>query len=161
MLFGSKTDFNLLRKINRELLQEIVEQEILIHKYAVEETQSNIYGEALNKVFNTPVKVNCLITRGDQVVKIDEFGTDLMREASFAILRNDLEDINLVVEKGDIIEWHEDFYEVDNIRENQLFLGRDNSYNLTSYGGRFGKSISIICDTHLTRGDKLGIKRLR
>ena len=32
MLFGTTRDFNLLTKINRELLSDIVEQEILYYK---------------------------------------------------------------------------------------------------------------------------------
>ena len=57
--------------------------------------------------------------------------------------------------------WHEDYYEVDTVRENQLFVGRDRSYNLTSYGESFGSSISIIVDCHLTRADRAGIARQR
>ena len=57
--------------------------------------------------------------------------------------------------------WHEDYYEVDTVRENQLFAGRDSSYNLTRYGHRFGSSVSIIVDCHLTRTDKVGITRAR
>ena len=157
MIFGSDRDFSLLTKINRELLKDIVEQEILYYKLSLEDTEINIYGESLSKIFYTPTKLNCLITRGDQVVTTDEFGPDLNREASFAFLREDLTDIQLVPEVGDIVLWHEDYYEVDTVRENQLFLGRDNSYNLTSYGSQFGRSISIIVDCHLTRGDKVGI----
>lgn len=157
MIFGSARDFNLLTKINRELLKDVIEQEILYYKLSLEDTEINIYGESLSKIFYTPSKLNCLITRGDQVVTSDDFGPDLNREASFAFLREDLTDIQLVPEVGDIVLWHEDYYEVDTVRENQLFLGRDNSYNFTSYGSQFGRSISIIVDCHLTRGDKLGI----
>lgn len=157
MLFGSDRDFNLLTKINRELLKDIVEQEVLYYKLSLEDTEINIYGESLSKIFYTPTKLNCLITRGDQVVSTDDFGPDLSREASFAFLREDLTDIQVVPEVGDIVLWHEDYYEVDTVRENQLFLGRDNSYNLTNYGSQFGRSVSIIVDCHLTRGDKVGI----
>jgi hypothetical protein len=130
MLFGSDRDFNLLTKINRELLKDIVEQEILYYKLSLEDTEINIYGESLSKIFYTPAKINCLITRGDQVITTDEFGPDLGREASFAFLREDLTDIQVIPEVGDIVLWHEDYYEVDIVRENQLFLGRDNSYNI-------------------------------
>ena len=157
MLFGSGRDFNLLTKINRELLKDIVEQEVLYYKLSLEDTEINIYGESLSKIFYTPAKLNCLITRGDQVITTDDFGPDLGREASFAFLREDLTDIQVVPEVGDIVSWHEDYYEVDTVRENQLFLGKDNSYNLTNYGSQFGRSISIIVDCHLTRGDKVGI----
>jgi hypothetical protein len=161
MLFGSQNDFNLLTKIGRELLHDIVEQEIAYYKLSLGDTLANLYGESLNKVFLNPVKLNCLITRGDQIVTPDEFGPDLERAVSFAFIRQDLVDINTVPEVGDVVEWSEDLYEVDTVRENQLFLGRDSSYNLTEYGDQFGSSVSIIVDCHLTRADKVGIKRVR
>ena len=161
MLFGSNRDFDILVNINRELLKDIVEQEILYHKLSLEDTDVNLYGEAMQKSFWNAVKLNCLITRGDQVIDIQEFGPDLGREASFAFLRPDLEDVSVVPEVGDIVQWHNDFYEVDTVRENQLFLGRDKSYNLTSATSGFGSSLSIIVDCHLTRADKVGISEVR
>ena len=89
MLFGSNRDYDLLVNINRELLKDIVEQEVLYHKLSLEDTQTNIYGESLQKSYYTSIKLNCLITRGDQVVDIDDFGPDLGRDASFAFLRPD------------------------------------------------------------------------
>ncbi len=41
MLFGSNRDFNLLVGINRELLKDIVEQEILYYKFNIEDTEVN------------------------------------------------------------------------------------------------------------------------
>lgn len=161
MLFGSKRDFDLLVNINRELLHDLVEQEILYHKLSLEDTEFNLYGESLDKSYWTAVKLNCLITRGDQVIDIQEFGPDLGREASFALIRQDLADANILPEVGDIVQWSNDFYEVDTVRENRLFLGKDNNYNLTSYGNSYGGSLSIILDTHLTRADRVGISQVR
>lgn len=161
MIFGSTNDFDLLTRIGRELVRDIVEQEILYYKFSLEETDVNIYGEGMEKVYWTPVKLNCLITRGDQVITDDDFGPDLTREVSFAFLREDLVDTSVVPEVGDVLMWHEDYYEVGTVRENQLFFGRDKSYNLTSYGSRYGSSVSIVVDCHLTRGDKVGIARQR
>ena len=160
MLFGSNRDFNLLVNINRELLHDLVEQEIIYYKFSVEETEANLYGEALTKNYWSPLKLNCLITRGDQVVTSDDFGPDLSREASFAFIRQDLVDVNVVPEVGDIVVWNEDYYEVDTVRENQLFVGRDKAYNLTSYGNQFGSSVSIIVDCHQTRRERTGITHL-
>ena len=55
MLFGSNRDFNLLVGINRELLKDIVEQEILYYKFNIEDTEVNIYGEGLIKSFLEPL----------------------------------------------------------------------------------------------------------
>jgi hypothetical protein len=161
MLFGSRSDLNLFIRINRELLRDVIEQEILYYKISLSGTIGNIYGESLEKTYMIPSKLNCLVTRGDQVVSVDEFGPDLNRDFSFAFLRDDLVDIEVVPEIGDVIEWHNDFYLVDTVRENQLFLGKDNNYNLTDYGSKFGGSVSIIADCHLTRADLVGIRKVR
>ena len=159
-IFGSQRDFALITKMNRALLRDIIEQEIGYYKISLEDTQANIYGEALEKVFNDPVLLQCLITRGDQIISSDDFGPDLQRNLSFAFLRQDLVDVQLVPEVGDIIMLNEDYYEVDLVRENQFFFGKDNNYN---YGrsADYGASISIVCDAHLTRADKLGITQVR
>jgi len=161
MIFGSTRDFDLLVNINRELLKDIVEQEVLYYKISLDDSEFNIYGETLEKSYYTPNLLNCMIVRGDQIIDVDDFGPDLNRDVSFAFLRRDLSDVQVVPEVGDIVMWHEDYYEVDTVRENQLFLGRDNSYNLTEYGSSYGSSISIIVDCHLTRGDRVGIARQR
>jgi len=157
MLFGSNRDFNLLVNINRELIKDVVEQEILYYKLDLYGTEANIYGEASNKSYNQPIKLNCLVTRGDQVITNDEFGPDLIREMSFAFIRQDLEDSVTYPEVGDIIMWHEDYFQVDTVRENELFMGRDKNYNLSNYANKFGSSLSIITDTHLTRIEDTGI----
>lgn len=161
MIFGSQRDFRLLTNINRELISDVIEQEVLYYKISLEDSKTNIYGESVEKIFNQPIKLNCLIVRGDQVVTVDDFGPDLNRTASFAFLRPDLFDTNTVPEVGDIVEWHENYYMVDTVRENQLFLGKDNGYSLTKYGNMWGGSISIIVDTHLTRADALALKEVR
>lgn len=161
MRFGSRRDIDLMINIGRELLHDIIEQEILYHKISLEDTDVNLYGESLSKSYWTAVKLSCLITRGDQVINIEEFGPDLGREASFAFIRQDLEDKSVVPEVGDIVEWHNDFYEVDTVRENQLVLGSDNSYNLGSSTSGFGRSLSVVIDCHLTRADRVGITESR
>jgi hypothetical protein len=110
MLFGSRSDLDLFIRINRELLRDVIEQEILYYKISLSGTNGNIYGESLEKTYMIPSKLNCLVTRGDQVVSVDEFGPDLNRDFSFAFLRDDLVDIEVVPEIGDVIEWHNDFY---------------------------------------------------
>jgi len=160
MLFGTNRDFDLLVNINRELLKDVVEQAVLYYKLSLEDTLSNLYGESLTKNWMEPLKLNCLITRGDQVITTDDFGPDLSREASFAFIRQDLEDVQVVPEVGDILMWHEDYYEVDLVKENQLFYGRNNNYNVERASG-YGESISLVLDCHLTRADRVGIARQR
>lgn len=159
-LFGSQNDFKLIRKMNRALLRDIIQQEAVYYKISLEDTQSNIYGESLHKTFLPPVLINCLLTTSDQTATVDEFGPDIQRTISFAFLRDDLVDAELVPEIGDIIMLYENYFEVDLVKENQYFFGKDDSYNF-GRGDKHGESISIVCETHLTRADKLGIIQVR
>jgi hypothetical protein len=161
MIFGSQRDFSLFTGINRELLSDVIEQEILFYKISLEQTQANIYGEATEKVYWSPIKYNCLVQRGDQRSTVDELGVDIIRDVKFNLLRQDLIDTRVEPEIGDIVMWLENYYEIDNITENQLFLGKDNAYSLTEYGNRFGASVSLIFECHLTRADRVGIVRER
>ena len=161
MIFGSQRDFGLFTGINRELLSDVIEQEILFYKVSLEQTQANIYGEGMEKVFWSPIKYNCLVQRADPTVTVGDLGVDIMRDVKFGLLRQDFIDTNVEPAIGDIVMWLENYYEIDNIIENQLFLGKDNAYSLTEYGHNFGASVSLIFECHLTRGDKVGIVRER
>lgn len=159
-IFGSQRDFALITKMNRALLRDIIEQEVGYYKISLEDTQANIYGEALEKTYYDPIIMQCLITRGDQIFTVDDFGPDVGRQLSFAFLREDMTDVQLVPEVGDIIMLNEDYYEVDVVRENQFFFGKDNNYNFAR-SDAYGASISIVCDAHLTRVEKLNISQVR
>ena len=59
MLFGSNRDFNLMTKLSRELINDIIEQEVLYHKISLEDTDVNLYGEAMDKSYFNANKLNC------------------------------------------------------------------------------------------------------
>ena len=159
MIFGSTNDIRLLTHISREVVEDVIEQEVLCYKMDLQSSKPNLYGESIDRNYYTPVKLNCLITRGDQAFSMKDYGPDLGREASFAFIKEMLMEIPILIEIGDIIEWHNSFYEVDAVKENQLFVGKDAQYNLEN--PNFGISFSIIADCHMTRGDRVGITQIR
>lgn len=157
MIFGSVNDVGTLLHIGRELVSDVVEQEILYYKMSLEETQTNLYGEAPDKFYWQPIKLNCLIRRGEQDWNVREFGSDVDRQTEFAFFKEDIRDLGFVMEVGDIIEWSKDYFEIDGIKENQMFLGKDLDYRLNTPTWRFGSSVSIVAKTHLTRVSRLNI----
>lgn len=182
-LFGTQRDVSLFRHVNRELLSNIITQQCSFYKFKLAETKTNIYGEAADeKFYMGPVLLNCLVERRDQEYPETDLGTDFSWGATFKFLRDDmlsrLEDFNqnydkgnfyganLVPQVGDIIFYNEGFYEVDNIITNQYFMGKNPDYpnapNPINPGlDRFGTNLSIVCETHYTTGDKIGITRER
>jgi len=158
MIFGSANDVGTLLHIGRELLQDVVEQEILLYKVSLEETVENIYGEASQKFYWTPVRLTCRIKRGSKDWQVQDYGPDINRITEFAFFKEDLRDLETIIEPGDIIEWSKDYYEVDGIDENQMFLGKDLDYRISTPTWKFGSSISIIAKTHLSRLTKLNVR---
>jgi len=159
-LFGTQRDISMFRHVSRELLGDIITQQVGYYTLKLDQSTTNMYGEALNKYYNGPLLLNCLITRGDQQWGVSELGPNVDRELGFAFLRDDLIDYDLTLSVGDIIMWYENYYEIDSTTENQLFSGKNAEYPYLSLGD-FGRSISIICQTHLVPSDKVQITKER
>jgi hypothetical protein len=147
--------------MNKELLSRIICQEVLYYKFSLADTTVNAYGEAKSKFYYPAVVLNCFIRRSNQATTDVEYGPDESQALDFAFLRDDLQLINLVPERGDIISDRNLYFEVDNIVENQLAMGKYPEYAITTPTQNFGTSLSIIVNTHHTRQSKLNITRER
>ena len=162
-LFGGARDIGLFHSLNKELINDIIQTEIGYYKFVLEATaaSSNIYGESDTKQFYEPVRIACLITRKDQEWSVDEFGPDMDQGVNFAILKESVKELNLVPEIGDIVIFNNNFFEVDALVENQLILGKDPDYAISTGANDFGNSHSIIIKSHLSRVEKLNLVPLR
>lgn len=160
-LFGTTRDALMQQGVAQEFVNNIATQQVGYYKIVLPDTPSNVYGEALVKSYIGPVLLNCLIVRGDFTTATDNFGPDSRREVDFRFLKVDLRVTNIVPEVGDIVMYNELYYEVDNVNENQYFLGKDPAYSYSEGLDGFGASISIILNTHLTTPERLGITQQR
>ena len=76
-LFGGHKDVSLFQTLNSELIKDIIQTEIAYYKFALEQTNVNVYGEAPGKNYYEPLKIACLINRTDQSWSSDDFGSDV------------------------------------------------------------------------------------
>ena len=160
-LFGSSRDVSTFKGIAKELLENVISQQVGYYKYMLNDTTVNVYGEGMNRYYIGPILINCLIERGDFSTVTKEQVIDVARPATFRFLKDHLQDANVVPEIGDILMYNELYYEVDNVNQNQLILGKDPNYAYSEGLNEFGSSFSIIVTTHYTSGDKLGINQQR
>ena len=158
MIFGSHHDWVLLQHIGRELIADVIEQEVLYYKMNIAEMEANIYGESEYKTYYAPCRLTCLIDRGDKEWSETDYGQDLNRTMTFSFFKDDMIEVKVLPEVGDIVKWDGSYFEVDSINENRLFAGKNQDYRIDGNTGKFGSSISYILTTHLTRVDKLNIE---
>jgi hypothetical protein len=162
-MFGGSRDVSLIRKLNRELLGNIITQQASFYKYKLQETKVNLYGEAAGvKYYDGPFLFNCLINRADQTYPVSELGVNYQVGITFSFFRDDLVDANVVPEVGDIILYQDAYYGVQSTIINQYFVGKNPDYpnntNPLNPGlEEFGSNISIICDTYYIPADKVAI----
>ncbi len=105
-LFGSSRDISMFRKVNNELLEDVIQQEVDYYVLSLQNTKANQYGEAdQGKAYYKPVRLTCLIERGDQVyVADDQFGMDVTQPMTFKFLRPKMREVNILPKAGDIVE---------------------------------------------------------
>jgi hypothetical protein len=97
----------------------------------------------LNKTYYQGVECSAIIQREDTQANYEGFGSDSSQTVEFRFNRITLEDTGFYPEVGDIIFHNNGYFEIDNVREDQLIGGRVETGN--------GEAFSIICSTFMTR----------
>ena len=158
-LFGGQRDVSLFRSVNKEIIHRYIDTEVLIYRLNLNETNTNLYDETNNKVYDAPQLIYSIVTLEDQAWNSEDYGSDVTQNGTFAFLRDDLVDANIPIEIGDVIEYKSRFFEIDSAIENQTVVGK-NPDNWVG-GSDNGYNVSVICQAHMTRQSKVNIVKTR
>ena len=124
--FVPKKEVNLIDALNEELIDDVVGQSIDIYKVSLDDTNTNMYGEATDggaKVFEKGFQVNCLILFNEPEVVEDELGPGVKGTIDLNFHRNSLSGSGFYPEVGDIVDWNEQYWEIDGVTAPQLIAG--------------------------------------
>ena len=137
--FALSRDIKFFESIARELVDVVVETSVVLYKLIIEDSKTNLYGESLNKTYYQGLECTALIERESSTTEYEGFGADKNQLVEFRFNRFTLEDKGFYPEVGDIIFHNNAYFEIDNIREDQLI------------GGQVDNKFSIICSTFMSR----------
>ena len=163
-LFGSARDASLIRSINNELIVNFIDTEIEFYKLVLNETRENIYGESTSKRYYNPIKIPGLIQKDEKTTIADDYGIDSTRTGVFAFSRDYLKDRTIIVQEGDILNWDNEYYEIDMVGSSQYWRGTNPSTHLgftRKQIEEFGYSVAVICEAHVTQRNKLNLVEVR
>ena len=166
-IFGSSRDVSMIRKVNRELMGNVISQECIFYKVNTTQTLVNMYGEQQGgRYFSPPVIFNCLIEVGDQTSPTGDGLVGFDWPMTFRFLRDDLVDANLVPAVGDFIMYQNAYWEIDNENMTHFFVGKDPDYpynvNPLNPGLEFfGYNVDVICQCHYVPQDRINIVNAR
>ena len=137
--FALERDIKFFESISRELVDVVVETAVILYKLIIDESKTNLYGESLNKTYYEGVDCTAMIERESSISEYEGFGADRSQLVEFRFNRFTLEDKGFYPEVGDIIFHNNAYFEIDNVREDQLVAGQvQNKW-------------SIICSTFMSR----------
>jgi len=125
-LFLGEKERNMVKQVNDELIERVIGQTVLYYPLSIEASGFHpMYGEAINKVFADPVKVNVLVEWDGYQTETTHLGVD--RKSSITVhfhKRRLFEDQDLYVTEGDFILYGSAYYEIMTINEPKQMFGQ-------------------------------------
>lgn len=158
-LFVTSRDRKFLSKVNRELIDNIIETKIIYYQISEEDTATNIYGESSIKFFKNSYVLYCLVERNDQEYTMEDGKLDYNISSVFYFLRDYLVDRNIKIEIGNYLWFDNEYYEIDTIVENKYFGSKNPDTSII--GNEYGWNVSIKCNCHAIDRSIIQLEDLR
>jgi len=134
-LFTGKKEKDLAKQVGDEVLERVVGQQVLYYPISVEHTKfHDVYGEAIEKNFLSPVRVYVLVDWEGLKTETGKFGVDRRSEITVHFHKRRLtEDQDLYVREGDFVLYGEIYYEIVSLDEPKQMYGQiDARYEVTA-----------------------------
>jgi hypothetical protein len=113
-LFITPRELNFISDITKEVIKDVVGQ--FIYYYPINEIKTRtdvIYNEALQKVFDNPIKLDCLVdTHFQEDTVINQFGIDAQFKIEAYVQYRDVVDKGISLAIGDYFSFSDVFYEI-------------------------------------------------
>lgn len=133
-LFTGKKERDLVKQVNDELIERVIGQQIIYYPISREHTDYHeIYGEAINKTFLSPIKVYALVTWEGSSTTLEHFGVDKRNALTVKFHKRRLtEDQDLFVREGDFILYDSLYYEIANLNDARVLFGQDTAFEIVA-----------------------------
>lgn len=113
-----------MNAITRELVQDVIGQEVYYYEILAEKTQANdLYNEAIHKVWANPVKCNALVSYENSNEVVGTMPADSKYRLEVQFHQNELVNRNLSPKMGDFILYDSIMFEIYSVSEPQLAFG--------------------------------------
>ena len=123
--FVGKKERDLVKQVNDELIERIIGQQIVYYPISINKTNfHSLYGEAIKKTFQPPVRVYALVEGDGETTTTDPL---IDKRSSLTVhfhKRRLTEDQDLYVREGDFISYGGLFYEIVTLDEPKQLFGQ-------------------------------------
>lgn len=134
-MFFNKNERNYVKQVNDEIIERVIGQSVIYYPISEVHTNfHNLYGEAVEKSFLPPVRINALVLLEGITTITKNYGLD--KEAKIVVnfhKRRLTEDQDMFVREGDFVCYGDRFYEIVTLKEpRELFGQADHRFEISA-----------------------------
>lgn len=147
-LFVTPREQNFISDITKEVVKDVIGQFILYYPISEIKTKAHpVYNEATQKIFDNPIKVDCMYGNNEVTTKVADGNIDFSYEIEVYLQWKDLVDKGFDVTLGDFFQIGGIFYEITKVKWMRNIYGQVDhvdGYQITGTKAREGLFKSII-----------------
>jgi hypothetical protein len=136
-LFITPREMNFINDIAKEVIKDVIGQKIYLFQISeVKSKVHDIYEESPDKVFESPIELDCLVKYNAQEIKTDRFGSEEYYTIEAYIQSRDLLDKGIEILEGDFFSYGSTFFEIIKAPLTQTIFGQIEHKRFITISGR-------------------------
>jgi hypothetical protein len=136
-LFVSPREINFINDIAKELIKDVIGQKI--YYFAINEIKSrvhDVYEESPEKIFETPIELECLVKYFPQEITTNKFGSEEYYSIECYVQVRDLIDKQIDLVEGDFFSYGETFFDIVKAPRSETIVGQIENKSLITITGK-------------------------
>ena len=136
-LFISKKEINFINDIAKDVIKDVIGQKIYLFQISeIKSKVHDVYEESPDKVFETPIELDCLVKYNGQEIKTNRFGSEEYYTVELYIQSRDLLDKGIEILEGDFFSYGSVFFEITKAPVSETIFGQIEHKRFITVSGR-------------------------
>ena len=136
-LFITQREISFINDLAKEMVKDIAGQKIYYYSISEVKTQiHDIYEESPDKIFDTPIEIDCFVQYQEQEIRTNQFGSEEFYNIECFIQKKDLLDKGIEINEGDFFSYGSVFFEVIKAPTSSTIYGQIEYGNFITVTGR-------------------------
>lgn len=120
----TEREINFISDITKELSKDVIGQHIYYYSVNIARSQVHeIYEEAVQKVLDDPIKIECFVNWMPPEVRTNEFGSEEFSKIEIYVQARDMLDRAINLSEGDFFSFGSRFFEVSSMITDKIIYG--------------------------------------
>lgn len=136
-LFITPREINFINDIAKEVIKDVIGQKIYLFQMSeIKSKVHDVYEESPDKVFETPIELDCLVKYSGAEVITNRYGSEKLFTIEAYIQARDLIDKGIEILEGDFISYGSVFYEITKAPNSEIIIGQIEHERFITISGR-------------------------